>query len=1571
MLLFAYQSGFLKRQEQIEVQHLLQDKILSQSNKALVFQLIMAGGKTSVIAAELAASSENVVIFLAHHSQFASVKGFFVHSQFKRFNQDVVPLDFSREELSSLKVLEYINQQLIKSKDKPGRSMLIMKPSFLLMLKLEFIDNLLSWKNPHNLDPHALKRSKEIAKALCFIKDNCLLIGDEVDTSLNIMQESNYPTGDAAPITKESLALIKAVFKILADDQVLAPLLRLSKDEQDLAQHKLNSVVFPTLVEKLISTYAPLSPLLPPVNYQAMRASLKAFLLGKLDGVVDNSAHLPFLRHLQTLRSNADPNVKTALHAAGLIKGLVTTILGFTLTKGYNKDYGFDAKNRVVHYEGVDAPTPCEFALIYETAANFFQAALAKGATREILQAYRDRLAAASLYFAELYSCPVEKTAEVTHFLALTGLPLHEPWTEMQLINALDEINQSPHRCLDLYADMATNALQYHPLLIRCGPVELVPMGAQFVGCSAVLWNSETFARSIAESCIHQKGTEGQILVKQNSDLATGASHFLMIEKPEVHLIFEAEIEKRGLAIFQARMRALGDAQGMMKRQTNAQVAKEILKFEPLKNEIDAVIYLHTDHAAHREVFHLLKREAAEPIILTSTTRDLIESHGINIDRLFVYFDDLRTKGSDIPWKADGIMAVTFDPHSTIAIKFLQTALRGRSFFRKQNIDIVSLRQSLEGYVNFDPSDPLNCLTAENFSLTLVRNQDKVLHPKLLRSALEQIRGIYFTMVTQKLERSMAQAETDESSCAELTAAAEWLFGSDFTDDPAALFLDLAVDIPAWSLVQKSFESTSERFKSTCGKFFTIAEIENSEDQALKVLIWAKETLTWNEKNSSALPDLGTQVLVFKQVNKQVEVQKETQKYAAKVDAPPAKYLPWKKIVAQPSSFQDYQTPPLLTFCDLLQRLQYDSPYFALFPKELCLSENFARTHQVDLPVFHAAQKTAHHLLLQKDIDGYHTLFIDLKEASFWREQIGAYKLNDCWLLDLTAHSLNDEHPLPADAKSLIERTIWWAHFFNGNVNYLRTSPQLILSELKGELYALKRRFLEIKTAKDAVQNKILAIDPQFSEEIDTASFQFDFKDGEKQWRDRELAHLSEDELNQLPFHFVNFLSDEQIGQLNRQEYFSYLNKERFKTIPPEKISLVPNHRLQYLTESAQIEVVPKERVIWLRGKALQFLPVEHVNAIHPAELVHLSPAMQIRYQKEMIAQVGLEAFSRRITSPMAAAALPACVPYLHPNCLSALETPDQLAQVKPEQYHFLSAKQFHLLPAVNWPLLQKEDYQKYAAEPVIPEEAKELISQMNSAWVNEVDPRLARFYTTSQIKAIEVAEVLNQLPSLEALELAQIPLLREREALLRLPEKYWGLLNKEQIALLQPDQTGDQHLIHALMPSSILALDTSLILSLLPYLNKKALQSVAPSLIEKAILSVATQKKLSAIQLQNYLGAKQQVSLQNIENITPKQWQKFDDVFINLFFENQPDATLKLIPATRVKALSGNALLRWHDRYKAADILAGIFSLIFYPLTLIYALFALFSGIKSARRAALAPLRLLSPATYYRNLLP
>jgi hypothetical protein len=415
-----------------------------------------------------------------------------------------------------------------------------------------------------------------------------------------------------------------------------------------------------------------------------------------------------------------------------------------------------------------------------------------------------------------------------------------------------------------------------------------------------------------------------------------------------------------------------------------------------------------------------------------------------------------------------------------------------------------------------------------------------------------------------------------------------------------------------------------------------------------------------------------------------------------------------------------------------------------------------------------------------------------------------------------------------------------------------------------------------------------------------------------------------------------------------------------------------------------------------------------------------------------MIARDGLEVFAARATPAMGPALLPSLIPHIPQSVLPFLTKKVQLAEVAEKDFPYLTAKQFHLLPQEKWSALHKEDLMKYGKEETLPKGAKELVGKINPEWVNDLDPRLAAYYSEEQIKKISGPSPVKHLQTaeqftflnpaladylepaqlamltaighaslikalkdpnslaylskeaLEILETPQVKALPTREALLRSPVKHHPLFSRKQVEWLDPNIAEDREVIKNLVPKQIKNFGGEKLKGLIPHLNAKAVGSIPPIEIGKmGQLPPPVIKQLNVPQLQTYLQADKK-ELRNLapvlKSVTSAQWEKMDEVFIHNFFEGEPKEVLACLPKKRASALSDKDLLRWHkqDTPQATliNIAMGFLATLFFPITILAALFTGLrhlgtkTGFKKAFKIVItSPMRLFKPAKYYRAL--
>ncbi|MDR1890840.1 MAG: hypothetical protein LBQ23_01475, partial [Puniceicoccales bacterium] len=223
--------------------------------KTKAFQLIMGGGKTAVLLSLFCfyisrQESMSVPVILSHASQFESVVGNVGEYQRSRFNQDIMLLDVSREQLKDVDQLKKILENLQTAKAK--HQVIVAKTSLLNVLQLTFQelcnpsdrikelqsqigalsaqlklveqaktdaqdDQIVRLENQQDVLGKKIDKLKEeleglqgqkgeekfelLRDILRFFKEETTGIFDEADMNLNVMEEVNFPSGHEKPMS--------------------------------------------------------------------------------------------------------------------------------------------------------------------------------------------------------------------------------------------------------------------------------------------------------------------------------------------------------------------------------------------------------------------------------------------------------------------------------------------------------------------------------------------------------------------------------------------------------------------------------------------------------------------------------------------------------------------------------------------------------------------------------------------------------------------------------------------------------------------------------------------------------------------------------------------------------------------------------------------------------------------------------------------------------------------------------------------------------------------------------------------------------------------------------------------------------------------------------------------------------------------------------------------------------------------------------------------------------------------------------------------------------------------------
>ena len=305
-LLFEYMSGMRIWGNQASIIRLVLQTVVGNGDAAqqnIVFQRIMAGGKTSVIVSallELISQSGQLPIVLCHHSQYASVSGNLPNFQESRYEKGVYAIDYKISQLGDPLIVDEMVGK-VREADKKGCS-LLMKSSMPQVIELKFVmsalrlpelreqlaanqqrERDLSAPLPPGSKPDVqaqrardlvvcreeiarlqgeLQCISKLAEVIKIFKSRGVGVSDECDIILSMLMEVNVPIGEEELLTPERAELVREIYgALLSDDPLQVPgqpltTLRQFVDLEHNNQAKLseadfNEVVAPAVARKL------------------------------------------------------------------------------------------------------------------------------------------------------------------------------------------------------------------------------------------------------------------------------------------------------------------------------------------------------------------------------------------------------------------------------------------------------------------------------------------------------------------------------------------------------------------------------------------------------------------------------------------------------------------------------------------------------------------------------------------------------------------------------------------------------------------------------------------------------------------------------------------------------------------------------------------------------------------------------------------------------------------------------------------------------------------------------------------------------------------------------------------------------------------------------------------------------------------------------------------------------------------------------------------------------------------------------------------------------------------------
>jgi hypothetical protein len=1040
-LVYEYRAGIKVREIQVALIAKKLEKNIEGIYKNSVSQLIMGGGKTSVLASillYLASKPGRIAIFIPPSEQFTTLKENLGNTQKKHFKQKVVPIRYSRSQLT-LKRLEWIQERLKDS--KKGRDVLLMTRETAESFQLEYL-SLLERMTLTGIDE---KRAQLLADILTEMKKYGDVLGDEVDILLNPLRETNFPVGEKQLITPELVDMVRQIFALLISPE-FRDRLNLQANKQASNGEILNKEILKEVLDRFYDTYTHKLGFKP-----SQKQAVIDFVLaeGEYPGNKEQKAQLSLQRHL------------------------FKDVLPLTLAKSTGQHYGRVHTEDVGPYNGVDNPSFTEFGSPWEAMSYHFQTVLSRGVTQLQVKDLANSLVLSAIESAKKERVLFEDTRENKIFKELTGYSLLEVEDEAVLEKATLKANKKPQAQLTIESNTITKIVGSFVRYFRSTPQSFVDLFSSFRAFSGTPWNHPSYSEKLQGNIILDTGTEGKIIDTFLKRANPQTLHATSSSSPKrtLHSVLEKMTPDR-----QPLLRGFIDVAGLFKETSNHEIAKEIAEFcKESHLPIKTVLYFGRPEPKAPMTLMALKEGAKEPIVIGSTQREEIEKNGISPESTFVYYDESHSEATDILQKEDAINVISLN-HKTIRRSFLQGMLRLRGYFERQDLEYVIPQDEIEHFSGHKEKIP----THEEILQKTVQNQAIRIGDETLRS------------YKQKIDNALRQVAIEKILDAKGISWQRSLF-SQFQD-----VLEVKQEVDLFKLFGSpesyvpSIESL-EKYRQEKEALFVKLSRDRTLNKEVKNLL---DVIMNSARKSPYLPsevkavkggDLGSQREIAQEISVQREVdqelnqdlRKELDEYLSMGETFEFKEVPWHESqisnsisTSSPNSWQNAfrdilgAHPQIYTLPDLLSEktpFTYKNPYHMLFEKDLWISDNYAHTIQEITPIFSKLQKNAEQILFIKQSDGLKGILVSSLEAALFKSHLEKNPRKDMWLVLPDGHSYIQNPPMMEKADiPAFKNLLWQVNLFNGNVEALLQDKETKERIAKLDKDLLKR-FLKLK----------------------------------------------------------------------------------------------------------------------------------------------------------------------------------------------------------------------------------------------------------------------------------------------------------------------------------------------------------------------------------------------------------------------------------------------------------------------------------------------------------------------------
>lgn len=738
-LVFQYTSQLMFRKD--PAQEMLIQQLSESSHK--VAQVIMGGGKTTVIAANLlakACSSGKIAIMITPTFQYQSLYKTMQATLKTIFDIEVVTFNYKKEELTleCLTNLEHTLCIIKNSAVNQAPKVLLLCPETLQLLSLEYLETIQELSSSHSTD-HALKLNQKRAtlkRILKLLKTQGYALGDEVHILLDIVKEIYIPVGDLHTVDQENIALIGDIFKIIynqpitlssAEKQLLESyllpdaqtsllftsvgedqfsfkidqILKLTQNKQSYFSKTCYQQILLPKLAKILANHPSLM-LYDDDQKEGFTHYTQGTMKGTLQRALDQSTlpdfdnrtdlkNLQFLHQIRKLHTCQSPKEKKAADLIALSKYILSDLLPTLLSKTGNVHFGRakdpQTPGKVVPYICADTPSPHEFGNHYEAIVYHFMSAIMFGVEDNQIYNLFNSWHEQSCKLSKAH-LPYEKTPSAVLCKQIFGIlprQIKTYFTQIKAslalgeVDALNKLFVIERHTIDQYVRYQQEKLNAHALM-------LVDQFKEFIALSGT-------------PDIYTLSTKLQtepLLDNQVNPLCIRA----FLEKPSKIFIstctdsaqtfIDESFAKLNVAE-KGDICALLDAGGVFKDYDNQHIAQTLLTKLSAEGRVDLkgiIFFTRLNGSTTADYPVLMKVGGSELTPLNGTSIQELSSKGLNVGDYAVYLDSRHCTGIDIKLPQNALGFLTYDPSMGLD-DTTQAMMRFRDYLVNQSLIVL------------------------------------------------------------------------------------------------------------------------------------------------------------------------------------------------------------------------------------------------------------------------------------------------------------------------------------------------------------------------------------------------------------------------------------------------------------------------------------------------------------------------------------------------------------------------------------------------------------------------------------------------------------------------------------------------------------------------------------------------------------------------------------------------------------------------------------------------------------------------------------------------------------------